>query len=611
MPADSKPNAPNHSSELIASLERRVAENPGDAAALSDLGRALRHAGRLSAAIAAYERSLQLDATVAMTHVRIGVALRGAGRVDEAIRAYERAIGLEPELAAAHGNLGVALKSKGRLSEAIESLQCALRLDPNSPPTYNNLGITLAESGHLDQAIEAYKKAVELSPGFAAALANRGNALRDQGQLIEAMTSYQLALDQDPRLTGVHSNLLATQHYEPGIRLADLAASHSAWNDQHAAGLRDKSPSPDSVQRDDPKLRIGFVSADFMKHPVGYFFVRFLESLPPHLCNSFCYADRVRHDDLTDRIERCTGTWRDVTHLADEQLAEQIRQDGIDVLFDLAGHSRGNRLLVFARRPAPVQVTWIGYIGTTGLDAIDYLVADEHHIPLGAEEFYSENIIRLPETRFCYDPPSDAPPVGALPAGSTGRVTFGCFNNPAKVNPAVVAVWCSLLKQVPDARLVLKYRGLNTGSTAKRFLQLFADRGIGQERIQLRGWTSHDEMLGEYNEIDIALDPFPFSGATTTCEALWMGVPVVTLPGETFASRQSLSILANVGETAMVTHDAADYVRVAAELARDRTRLADLRARLRGQVMNSSLCDADRFTRHMWSAIQKMAAGAP
>jgi predicted O-linked N-acetylglucosamine transferase (SPINDLY family) len=280
---------------------------------------------------------------------------------------------------------------------------------------------------------------------------------------------------------------------------------------------------------------------------------------------------------------------------SDDRLARQIRSDRIDILFDLAGHSAGNRLLVFARKPAPIEVTWAGYVGTTGLVAMDYILADRYEIPPQSEMYYRERVLRMPDGYMCYDPPGYAPPVSPLPALEKGYVTFAGFHNPAKITPQVVEVWARILRRLPQARLVLKYRCLDDAATAGRLADLFAGRGIDKDRLEFLGYSAHNETLDQYQRVDVALDTFPYNGGLTTCEALWMGVPVVTCPGETFASRHSLSHLSNVGPTETIAADLDEYVELAVTLAGDLPRLAALRAGLRARMASSPLCDGKRF----------------
>jgi predicted O-linked N-acetylglucosamine transferase (SPINDLY family) len=387
------------------------------------------------------------------------------------------------------------------------------------------------------------------------------------------------------------------------VTLAGLAEAHAQWELRHAAPLRATWRRFANMPDSERPLRLGFVSADFARHPVGTFLVRVLESIDPSACTTFCYSDRVQADAMTRRIAAACGTWRESWTLDDRALAEQIRADGIDILFDLAGHT-GQRLLVFARKPAPIQATWIGYVGTTGLAAIDYLFADRFHVPPGSEAYYRERVLRLPDGYVCFDPPADAPAVGPLPAVANGYLTFGCFNNTAKVSPQVVALWAEVLTRIPGSRLMLKYHWLRDDRTRNRYIALFAQSGIDPARLDFTGGVAPAEVFGAYNQVDVALDPFPYSGGLTTCEALWMGVPVLTWPGETFASRHSLSHLANVGLEELVAPSREDYVARAVEWAVNLDWLAELRAGLRARVAASPLCDGPRFAANLHAALR-------
>ncbi len=328
----------------------------------------------------------------------------------------------------------------------------------------------------------------------------------------------------------------------------------------------------------DRRLRVGFVSADFGRHPVGYFLIRALENLDRGQCETVCYCNRMIKDELTARFQAASTIWRDVSRLSDQALTEEILADRIDILFDLAGHTAGNRLLVFARKPAPVQVTWAGYVGTTGLRAMDYVLADRYEVPSEAEAHYCEKVLRMPDGYVTYDPPSYAPLVAPLPALKRGYVTFGSFNNRAKITPQTVEVWAKVLDHVPQSRLVLKYKTMSNPSIARGLAEEFANHKVDPGQLECLGWSAHPALLSEYNRIDLALDPLPYNGGLTTCEALWMGVPVLTCPGETFASRHSLSHLSTVGLTETIARTLDEYVELAVTLARDLSRLASLRA---------------------------------
>jgi predicted O-linked N-acetylglucosamine transferase (SPINDLY family) len=340
---------------------------------------------------------------------------------------------------------------------------------------------------------------------------------------------------------------------------------------------------------------------------VGYFLIRTFENLDRQAYTVTCYSDRNVVNPLSGRFRAAAANWQDTSERSDEAIADQIRRDEIDILFELSGHTYGNRLLVFARKPAPIQISWIGYEGTTGLRAIDYLLADYHLIPPGAEGDYPERVLRLPDSYVCYEPPSEAPEVSPLPAYGRSYVTFASFNNPAKITAEVVDVWAAILRQVPRARLLLKYLGMDDDGARGRLVNLFSAREVAADRLVFQGWSSFADYLAEFREVDVALDPFPFSGGVTTCNALWMGVPVITCPGKTFASRHGLSYLSSMGMTETIAGDLHEYVRLATELATDLDRLAALRAGLRPQMAGSPLCDGPRHAasllqmlRHVW-----------
>ena len=298
--------------------------------------------------------------------------------------------------------------------------------------------------------------------------------------------------------------------------------------------------------------------------------------------------------------------WVDTRGISDEALSQRIYADRIDILVDLAGHTAKNRLLVFARRPAPIQVTWAGYVGSTGLSAMDYLIADNQHVPQGVDSYYSEKIIRLPESYICYEPPDYAPPVGPPPFRRNGYVTFGCFNNPAKINTGVLSAWTEILRSVPKSRLFLKYTNMDSDKNVKRISNFVSENGVSASRIRIENSSPHSELLACYNNVDIVLDTFPYSGGLTTCESLWMGVPVITLPGETFASRHSFGHLKNVGLQDLVSSDWPDYVSKAVELAQDARQLIALRNDLREQVAEPRLCDGKRFAEDFAAAMRQI-----
>ncbi len=631
---------------------------------MNNLGNALKEKAQLPQAIACFQRAEALAPKRAETPHSLGAALKEQGKLDEAIDCYRRALALDPNYADAHNSLGIGMQEQGRAADAIACYQRALQLKPDMPEAHSNLGNVLRDDGQLTAAITCYQRALQLKPDMHEALNNLGNAFKDQGRLDEALACYRQALEIKPDFAEAHSNLVFAMQYRPGVTLAELAAAHQEFDRRQAVGpasgtdaqrwsaglsdverretsassshpgenspFRQKGPaeapaaakgtvpfSPTrcagaprkSGQSPSGRLRLGFVSPDFCQHPVGYFLICTLENLDRGAAEIVCYSDRAGKDRMTARCQAASATRRDVLGWHDERLAAQIRDDRIDVLFDLAGHTARNRMLTFARKPAAVQVTWIGYEGTTGLSAIDYLLADRYMVPESSEPFYREKVLRLPECYLCFDPPEESPPVGTLPAMRAGYVTFVSCNNLAKVNAEVVAAWSEILHCVASAKLLLKYRGLEDAGLRSLYLEQFAAHGISADRLVIEGWSPLAELLAAHNCVDIALDPFPFAGGVTTCNALWMGVPVVTWPGETFASRHSLSYLANVGITETIAGSREEYIDLAASLASDLPRLAALRAELRPRMAASPLCDGKRFARD-WMALIGRVRGA-
>lgn len=552
-------------------------------------------AGRLPIAEQLYRQILQVDPDQADAWHLLGVVHSQRAEYDRAAEAIHRAVELRPDDAAFHNNLGKIREDQGALEAAVVCYRRALELQPDYALAHTHLGNVLKKQGQMEAAVACHRRALALEPGQAMAHNNLGNALKAQGKLDEAVACYRRALELKPDYAKAHSNLLLALQYRAGVTLAQLAADHTAYDRLHAGPLRPAQRGHANTPDPHRRLRVGFVSPDFGRHPVGYFLVRCLENLDRDQLLTVCYSEQVVKDELTQRLQAAATAWHEVPGLSDDELTEQIRADRIDILFDLAGHSARNRLRVFARKAAPLQVTWAGYVGTTGLRAMDYILADRFEIPADAEPHYCERVLRMPDAYVCYDPPSDAPPVSALPARQQGYVTFGSFNNPAKINQQVIALWARLLRRLPHSRLVLKYRGMSDPPFAQGIMREFASHGIEPHRIECLGWSAHGALLAEYQRIDVALDPFPYNGGLTTCEALWMGVPVVTCPGETFAGRHSLTHLSNVGLTETIAGTLDVYVELAASLATDWPRLAAVRAGLRAQMAASPLCDGPRF----------------
>jgi predicted O-linked N-acetylglucosamine transferase (SPINDLY family) len=587
--------------EAVAAYGRALALWPEYALACHNLGVTLKQAGRLEEAIAAYRRALALRPDHAEGWNNLGLALAAAGQPDEAVASYSRALGLRPELAEAHSNLGNALCARGRLEEAFAAASRAVALQPGLAGAHNNLGQVLCAQGRLDEASAAYQRAIALEPAQAGYHNNLGFVLKLQGRLDEALGCFHKAVALQPDFVAAASNAVYLLHFHPGYDAAMILAEHRRWEAQFAAPLARFIVPHTNEPVPDRRLRIGYVSPHLRNHVVGRFLTTLLEQHDHRQFEVFCYDNGMRRDALTRRIQGAADVCRDVAGWTDDLLARQIREDRIDVLVDLALHLAGNRLLVFARKPAPVQVTYLGYCGTTGLTAMDYRLTDPYLDPPSgsgdqpaASSSSSEEPVALPETYWCYRPAAETPPVSALPALQTGRITFGSLNNFCKVTAPTLEAWSRLLGALPSAHLVLH---AHPGSHRDRAQEFLARRGVAPERLRFVGLVPTEEYFRLYEQVDVALDPFPYGGGTTTCDALWMGVPVVSLAGRTAVGRGGLSILSNVGLPELVAQDIDDYVKIAVDLASDLKRLSAARGALRQRMESSPLMDAPRFAR--------------
>ncbi|QEX17538.1 hypothetical protein FRZ44_28380 [Hypericibacter terrae] len=589
-----------------ACYRRAITLKPAFVAPYNNLANLLQARGRHKDAIAWYERGIRIDPKMAELHNNLGTALKDLGRLDQAEAAYRRALELQPNLAAAHNNLGSVLQTQGKLEAARTAYRQALAIDPNFVGAHNNLGNTVRELGRLQEAEESFRRALALKPDSAEALNNLGTVLKDTGRQAEAQAALRQALALRSGFEVAHHNLLMTMQYDPATSPAALLAEHRAFDRLFAAPLLPKRLDHRNEPDPERRLKIGYVSGDFGRHPVGYFLTPVLPAHDRAKVEIFAYSDRLSEDEVTWQLQAACDHWQRVVEFNKAVLAERIRADGIDILVDLSGHTADNRLLTFARKPAPVQATWAGYVGTTGLSAMDYLISDECETPPDSEAECVETVIRLPHCYVCYAPPPSAPEVDKLPALERGHVTFGCFNNLSKINKAVLALWSRLLLELPGSRLVMKTHQLDDMGTRQRCADLFADLGIDSTRISLLGRSAHRALLQEYNGIDIALDPFPYSGGLTTLESLWMGVPVITKKGDRFAARHSASHLTAVGLPELIAPDPDGYVALACGLAKDLPRLAALRAGLRGRMAASPLCDGPGFTRDLEAAYRTM-----
>jgi predicted O-linked N-acetylglucosamine transferase (SPINDLY family) len=588
----------------IESYQRAIALKPDYLQACNNLGIALKEMDRIDEAIAVLERVVVLSPGDAMGFVNLGNALLDKREFGRSLAAHQKAIALKPDLAEAHLNLAAVLKEMGKLEESIAAIGRAIELRPHFAEAHNNLGTALEESGLLDESLAAYSRAIAINPHYERAHFNLGNNLKAMGRMDESIAAYRRSIAISPAFVEAHSNLVYAMHFHPDHDAAAIAAESRRWSQQHAEPLK-KFIQPHTNDRSPTRrLRIGYVSPDFKEHPVGRFLLPLWDRRDKSQFELFAYAQVPVADAVTEKLRSCADQWRNITGMPDAEVADLIRNDRIDILVDLTMHMAGNRLLVFARKPAPVQVSWLAYCSTTELDAMDYRLSDSFLDPPGMDEsVYREKTIRLPETYWCHRPVDGTSDVNSLPSLRAGHVTFGCLNNFAKVSEPALTTWTNLLLAVPNSVLLLH---APPGSHRKQLQERFGQEAIAPDRIRFVGKQPLRAYLRLHHQIDIALDTFPYGGGTTTCDALWMGVPVISLKGNTAVGRGGVSILNNIGLEEWVADSPAKYVETAVALANDVSRLADLRATLRRRMEHSPLMDAPRFAGEIEAAYRRM-----
>ena len=589
--------------EAAAAAQDLVQRFPQHPFAWKALGATSHELGRRAEAVAAWRIAAQLAGDAESLN-NLGLALQESGALAEAETAYLAALRQRPGMAEALGNLGRLYQATGRLVEAETSLRQALRFNPRLAEALNTLAVVLKDSGRLLAAEEASRQAIACRPDYVEAHASRGALLIALGRMAEGEASLRRAIELREDYLDARSALLYTRQFRADA--APALGVEEARKYGAIATRRATRPNTRWAAPADSRLRIGLVSGDLRQHPVGYFLEGPLAQLDRGRVEVFAYPTHDVRDALTDRLRACCDGWSPISGLADDLAAQRIHDDGIHVLFDLAGHSAHGRLPVFAWRPAPVQVAWLGYFATTGVDEIDYLLADPVSVPPEHRAHFSETVWYLPDTRMCFAPPSDAPPVAPLPALRDGTMTFGCFQNLSKVGEAVLSMWAQVLSALPTARLRLQCAPLADAGVRQQMLRRLHSLGITAERVSLHGAAPRAEYLAAYGEVDVVLDTFPFAGGTTTCEALWMGVPTLTLAGDRLAGLQGASMLTAAGLPQWVARSPQQYVDRALALAADLPALAALRTQLRQQVLASPLFDAARFARHLEEAVAAM-----
>lgn len=598
---------------------RRVIDREPDGArkahALHLLGLLARDCRHLTPAAELLGRSVAMlpagDPAGAEFRSNWGAALHDLNRPREAAEVLREATRLGAANADAHHNLGVVLERLGQLDEAEAALRRAIEVRPEFAAGHNRLGTVLRRAGRVDEAEASHRRALVEEGDNLNALIGLAHVHCDQGRVAESSGCYRRIVAAGRDHASTHSDLLYTLHYDDGQTPESLFAEHLEWARRHAGPLAGEAVRPHGNDPDpDRRLRIGYVSADLRGHPVA----RFIEAALAHhdrtRVDVFCYSGAARPDATSARLRKLAHAWRDTALLSDAALAEQVRGDRIDVLVDLDGHASGGpRMRLFARKPAPVQVAYNGYVNTTGLRAMDWRITDAHHDPPGlTERYHTEKLYRLNACNWCYKPDDDSPEVAPPPARRNGYVTFGSLNKFVKASPRAMRLWARILRAVPRSKLRLAVLG--GPATNRHPLEALARCGVPSDRIELVPKTpTRRQYLHGFDQIDVCLDPFPFNGITTTCDSIWMGVPVVSLAGDAFASRAGVSLLTAAGVPELIALTEDQYVRNAAELADDPARLAALRAQLRSRMAGSVLCDGPGLAHRLETAYRLMWRG--
>ena len=565
----------------------------------------LHEMNRPDAALASYDKAISIKSDHSDAYYNRGVALRSLKRSVEAISSYDEAIAIKPEYTDAYYSRGNALKDLRRYDESLKSYDCAILIKSDHAHAYFMRGVVLQELKSFPEAVMSFQKAIAIKPDYTEAYNFLGYALIELKRLEDGLESYQKAIKIKPDFFIAHSNLLFSLSYADKIPMSSRLKEASLFG---ASAARAAKVKFSSWKTDHPKkqLRIGFVSGDFWSHPVGYFLKNVVSSFDKSRLDWLAYTNNSYEDSITAELKENFSSYKSLVGMTDFDAAKIIHGDGVHILVDLSGHTALNRLPVFAYKPAPIQISWLGYWATTGVREIDYILGDPNVTPVAEEHDFSERIKRLPECYFCFSPPELDIDVGDLPALRNGYITFGCFNNFSKVNDSVISLWARVLLSIPQSRLYLKASQLDNFRIVQDAIDLFAASGVTANRLVFEGRTDRIEYLKSYNKVDITLDPFPYPGGATSVESLWMGVPVLTKKGNWFIAHNGETIARNSGQSNWIARDEEDYLQKAINLSSDLHALARLRAGLRRQILRSPLFDSERFARNFEQAMVDM-----
>ena len=601
-----------HYAEGLVLGEKLCKESPDDVTLWMILIKLYGASGKYEGVIHCCDRVIALEPGNVTAYYNRGLALRLLGRFPEAEQAFRSALSLDPSQIAAASELGKILKDTGRNTEAIKVYNKLLDDNPTAPALkqasiYASLAFSQVLCHLFEAAEESCRSALQLDPNCVAAHNNLAQALKERGLLAQSIEQQRETIRLAPDIAEFHSNLLLDLNYLTDLDPCVCAHEHRQWGERHGA-CREKITKHINTNDPNRRLRIGYVSPDFREHSVAFFITPLLSAHNRNYVEIFCYSNVLHPDSTTQYLAGLSDQWRNIRELDDVRLAELIQLDKIDILVDLAGHTSGNRLKVFGMKPAPIQVTWLGYPNTTGLREVDYRLTDEWADPPGiTDELHTENLVRLPNGFLCYRPFDNTPEISAKPEAGNRPVTFGCFNNSAKINNKVLDTWCEILTYLPEARMLLKSRQLHDPGLRRRFREEIALRSVNPDRIDMLGSVdSTIEHLALYGRVDIALDTFPYNGTTTTCEALWMGVPVITLAGNCHASRVGMTLLHGLGLNELIASSPEEYRETATNLAARPKQLAMYGTNLRSMMRKSPLTNATGFAHDIEEAYRSM-----
>jgi predicted O-linked N-acetylglucosamine transferase (SPINDLY family) len=588
---------------LLENLKRAVSLNPRYAEGHFAIANIYLKQNNLNAALLSFQQAINAKNDFEAAYLNAAQILRSQAKYDEAITIYQKALATLPNSIMTHLNLGVALLEKEHFSEAFLSFEQALKLDQNCTEALINIGQVLRDRGKISEAAQMGS----LMPKNLRSRMFLATTYSLMGKAAEAIECWREAITIDPKHILAHQFILNHAHFLPEYSREKSFSDHAAFGERVETPWRDKWPRSVKPIDSEKRLRVGFVSGDLGGHPVGHFTEGILRELRKRNgVDIVIYPTKALEGAVTDRIRAAAHTWAPVHTLSDDSFEQKIRNDNIDILVDLSGHTNFNRLPVFARKPAPVQVAWLGYWDTTGLQAMDYILCDRYSTHDEEAVFFSEKLWYLPHTRFCFTLPGEPIAVASLPARNNGYVTFGCFNNLLKINRCVIPVWSRILKHIPNARLLLKSAPFADSNICKEVMRKFTEENASPEQLKFQSASSPREYYLAYNHVDIALDPFPFPGGATSVQGIWMGVPMVTLQGDRMLSRQGESILHNIGLRDWIAKNPEEYVELAVRKANDLSALAELRSGLRARLESSPLCDTKSFAHNLEDAFKKM-----